>query len=92
LVKPGRTRLKPYEIKGSQESEQIKSGPLCGLLAPPETVKPGQTGQTQSNQRRPQSRWPRPNQTQSNRIKPIRSPKLFNRRRGEPAEAPRSRR
>ena len=28
----------------------------------------------------------------SNQIKPIRSPKLFNRRRGEPAETPRSRR
>jgi hypothetical protein len=46
----------PVKIRDSQESEQIKSGPLCGLLAPPETVRPGQTqskpvkpGQTGSN-------------------------------------------
>jgi hypothetical protein len=44
----------------SQESEQIKNGPLCGPLAPPETVKPSQTqskskpikrGKTQSNKK-----------------------------------------
>ena len=38
------------KIKGSQESEQIKNGPLHGMLAPPETVK---SDQTESNQIKP---------------------------------------
>jgi hypothetical protein len=52
-VKPGQTQsnsIKLEKVKGSQESEQIRSGPHCGLLAPPETINPGQT---KSNQIKP---------------------------------------
>jgi len=63
-------RIKPSQtIKGLQESEQIKNGPLYGLLAPPEKVN---SGQTQSNSIKV-------NQTKSNQIKPARGgnwPKL----------------
>jgi hypothetical protein len=62
-VKPGQTRpdpVKSEKIKGSQESEQIMGGPLCGLLAPPETVNPGPT----------RSNPVKPGQTKSNQIKP----------------------
>jgi hypothetical protein len=41
----GRGEWKRPLVMASQESEQIKNGPLCGPLAPPETVKPSQTSE-----------------------------------------------